>query len=116
MQITWTKCQGEVWCKLNAVRLEHAHFDNRNGVYVIWHGGQSPATVLVGRGAIRDCITRARVDAEIQAFDSLGLFVTWATVGPESQEGVEVFLAGRLQPKVKRPLPRANAIEVNLPW
>jgi hypothetical protein len=71
---------------------------------------------LVGQGAIRDCLTRTRVDAEIQAFDHLGLFVTWATVSPEHRDGVEVFLAARLVPKVKRPLPNANSVDVNLPW
>jgi hypothetical protein len=116
MQVTWTKCSGEVWCKLNAVRLEHAHFDNRVGVYVIWHGGGSAATVRVGQGDIRDCITQARADTEIQAFAALGLFVTWATVAPEHRNGVEAFLSGRLRPKVIRPLQNAIPIEVNLPW
>lgn len=116
MQVTWTKCQGEVWCKLNSVRLDHAHFDNRNGVYIIWHGGEHPATVMVGQGAIRECISRARVDPDVQAYDQFGLFVTWATVGAESRAGMEVFLVERLRPKVNRPLPNSNRIEVNLPW
>ncbi len=62
MQLNWTKCQGDVWCKLNSVNLGHEHFNNRHGVYMIWHGGSSPAVVYVGQGNIKDRIIEHRKD------------------------------------------------------
>lgn len=116
MQITWNKCQGQVWCKLDTVNLSHAHFDSMEGVYVIWHGGANAATVRVGQGVIRDRLTSHRTDPEIQAFASLGLFVTWASVQAIQRDGVEVFLANRLKPKVGQRFLSVAEISVNLPW
>ena len=50
MNLNWHKCQGEVWCNFNAVNLDHNHFNNTEGVYIIWHGGTNPKVVYVGRG------------------------------------------------------------------
>jgi hypothetical protein len=116
MQIKWIKCQGEVWCPLATVNLSHAHFENLEGVYVIWHGGSNPATVRVGQGIIRDRLMTHRNDPEVQAFSSLGLFVTWASVQQTFCDGVEMFLASRLKPKVGERFPDRTPIEVNLPW
>ena len=80
MQLQWTKCQGEIWCKLNTVNLSHAHFNDKDGVYIIWHGGPNAATVYVGQGNIRDRLTQHRNNSLIQQYDKLGLYVTWASV------------------------------------
>ena len=116
MQVSWIKCQGEVWCQLGTVNLTHSHFDNMNGVYIIWHGGTSPATVYVGQGFIKDRLAQHRSDSRIQAFLSLGLFVTWASVPQAQCDGVEAYLAQRLQPKIGEQHPAGLPIEVNLPW
>jgi hypothetical protein len=115
MQLNWSKCQGEVWCKLNFVTVEHQAFEHVDGVYVIWHGGPNPATVRVGQGTIRDQIKMNRTDSTVQSFASLGLFVTWASVPAQERNGVEAFLASRLHPKIPN-YPQAAPIEVNLPW
>jgi len=114
--VNWNKCQGEVWCKLNSVSLSHQHFDNMEGVYIIWHGGPKPATVYVGRGVIRERLTEHRKNSQIQQFEPLGLFVTWARVAPEQQDGVEAFLAQRLKPSVTESSPNVTPIDINLPW
>lgn len=116
MPLNWIRCQGDVWCKLNSVNLRHGHFDNRRGVYVIWHGGENPATVYVGQGDLRDRFRAHRSDARIQAYDNLGLYVTWADVGPGTLDGVERYLGERLGPKVGTTLPAAQPIAVQLPW
>jgi hypothetical protein len=105
-----------VWCKLNSVNLPHAHFDNMDGVYIIWHGGPKPATVRIGQGTIRARLAEHRGDPAIQKFTDLGLFVTWATVPSESRAGVENFLADRLKPIVGERFPDVVPIAVNLPW
>jgi len=116
LQLNWQKCQGEVWCKLNFVNLVHPHFENLEGVCVVWHGGATPAAVFVGKGMIREKITQYRADARIQKFAELGLFATWTSVQPQSQAGIEAFLINNLKPIVQDLLPPAEQIQVNLPW
>lgn len=113
----WIKCQGEVWCKLNLVDLAHKHFDNRGGVYVIWHGGDRPATVYVGQAAsLRKRLGEHRKDPLIQQYLHFGLYVTWTSVAPEHRNGVERYVGEQLDPKVGRNLPEAVPIPVPLPW
>lgn len=123
MNIQWNKCVGEVWCKLDAVKLDHSHFDNMEGVYVIWHGGVKAATVRVGQGIIRDRLKAHRTNPKTQEFASLGLFATWARVAPEQRNGVESYLAKVLKPIVSDRLPdegiipaSTQEIPVDLPW
>ncbi len=116
MQLNWIKCQGEVWCKLNSVNLDHAHFDNMEGVYIIWHAGENAATVRVGQGIIKDRLTEHRADPEIQKYNYLTLYVTWASVLKENRDGVEAYLANKLSPLIGERFPNTSTIEVNLPW
>ena len=114
--LDWIKCQGNVWCNLNTVNLNHPHFNNMEGVYIIWHGGTNPSTVRIGQGVIRDRLAVHRTDPDIQVLSHLDLYVTWASVPPPSMDGVEVFLANSLNPIVGFVFPSAQPIPVNLPW
>ena len=116
LQLTWGKCEGGEWCPFQTVNLNSPHFDNLEGVYIIWHGGQSPATVRVGQGVIRDRIQAHRNDPAILAYAQYGLFVTWANVAPPFRDGIERYLAETLGPKVGAAFPQAPPIQVNLPW
>ncbi len=116
MNLTWNKCEGDKWCPFLTVNLDHAHFQSLEGVYVIWHGGQTPRTVYVGRGAVADRLKAHRLEQEILQYNPLGLFVTWARVDQASRDGVERFLAERLQPKIGTHSSLAASIQVNLPW
>ena len=116
MQLNWTKCQGNVWCKLNSVNLEHEHFNNMQGVYIIWHGGTKPWPVYIGQGNIKDRIAEHRKNPEIQQYANLDLYVTWATVHENHRNGVEAYLADAWKPKVGKLHPSASPIAVNSPW
>lgn len=116
MTLSWNKCEGSKWCPFLTVNLDHPHFRNREGVYIVWHGGQSPWTVYVGQGAIADRLRNHRQEQEILQYSHLGLFVTWTQVDRPNRDGVERFLAERLRPKVGARSPNARPIEVNLPW
>ena len=114
-QLYWNKCQGDAWCSLLNVNLDHPHFDNMVGVYVIWHAGAAPATVYVGSGTIRDRLRAHRGDPRILRYRDQGLFVTWAAVSPP--EGAEKYLSDRLRPLVGERFPAAvHPTEVNTPW
>lgn len=116
MNVNWIKCQGDKWCPFLTLNLDHAHFTNLSGVYVIWHGGSNPGTVYVGRGDIAQRIRSHRSSDDILKFSHLGLFVTWAQVAPSSQEGVERYLADYLKPKVGTFHPSVLPTQVNFPW
>lgn len=116
LQLNWTRCEGNVWCKLNSVNLEHGHFNNMYGVYIIWHGGANPAVVYIGQGDIKDRISKHRKNPEIQQYAYLDLYVTWAIVLQEYRNGVEAYLADIWPPKVGDNHPKVPRIEVNSPW
>ena len=117
LHLEWVKCRGGVWCKLNTVNLSHEHFENMNGVYIIWHGGIHPKVVYVSQGNIRQRLQAHRNNQEIQQYDYLDLFVTWASVNDAQRNGVEAYLADTWTPKVgSTPYPRTMRIRVNSPW
>ena len=116
MNIHWNKCDGDIWCELYGVNLNHNHFNHMTGVYVIWHGGPSPRTVRVGQGFIRDRLKAHRQDPQIQRYQSLGLYVTWTTIRSDLLNGVEAYLAEALGPIVGEQFPNVPLIQVNLPW
>lgn len=119
LSLSWIKCSasaGNAWCDLLKVNLDHEHFDNLEGVYIIWHSGQNPATVRVGQGTIRDRLSAHRQDQAILAYRNQGLSVTWSTVAPPYRDGVERFLGENLSPKVGDRFPDAQPVEVNYPW
>ena len=116
LTVVWNKCNGDVWCNLIKLNLAHEHFDDMEGVYIIWHGGQNPATVCVGQGFIRDRLAEHRQDPEILAYEQYTLYATWARVAANQRDGVERYLAETLKPKVGSRFPDVNPIAVNLPW
>ncbi|MBI4387957.1 MAG: hypothetical protein HY582_02815 [Candidatus Omnitrophica bacterium] len=115
-KVFWNKCQGNNWCSLLNVNLEHAHFDNMEGVYIIWHGGVKPRTVRVGQGIIKDRLAKHRSDPKILGYQQDGLYVTWAQVVHYQRDGVERYLAEALKPLVGDNFPDVPPTEVNLPW
>lgn len=115
LELNWTKCERNSWCGLITLNLSHRHFDNLEGVYIIWHGGNNPKTVRVGQGEIRDRLGKHREDNEILAYNNYGLFVTWARVVKEHRDGVERYLAERLKPLIGSTFPNVTPIGVNLP-
>lgn len=116
MNVKWMKCKGDEWCPLSTVNLQDDHFDGLEGVYIIWHVGPNLVTVRIGQGVIRDRLAAHRNDLEVQANAHLNLLVTWASVEATYRDGVEAYLANRLDPKVGERFPNRRPIEVNLPW
>ena len=115
-QLNWTKCNGERWCNFENLNLDHNHFDNLEGVYMIWHGAPTPSVVRVGQGVIRDRIASHRKDSQILKYSDKNLYVTWAKVDEEKRDGIERFLAENWAPLVGDKFPEAEKIEVNSPW
>lgn len=114
--LNWVKCADNNWCNLLTVNLNSNHFDGLEGVYVIWHSGENPASVRIGQGIIRDRLAAHRQDREILEYSQYELYVTWARVSETHRDGVEKYLGETLNPEVGSRLPDAVSIEVNLPW
>lgn len=94
------------------VDLGHAHFDNMEGVYIIWQG--NGPVVRVGQGIIRDRLAAHRRDTAITTYPNL--YVTWVPVSVLYRDGVERHLANVLSPRVGDAFPNVNPIPVSLPW
>lgn len=116
LTLTWIKCEGDVWCPLLTVNLNNSNFDDMEGVYIIWHSGDKPATVRVGQGFIRDRLAQHKEDSQILAYQQYGLYVTWARLDKTNRDGVERYLGETLKPKIGSRLPDVPPIAVNLPW
>ena len=118
MNVYWIRCQNNSWCPLNTLNLNHNHFDNLRGVYIIWYWDDhdNPRTVKVGQGFIRDRLAAHRHDSKIQANPSRTLYVTWANLPPHLLDGVEGYLGTTLTPVANYAFPTAKPITVNLPW
>lgn len=111
-QLSWQKCQGNVWAPLATVDLSHAHFNNMEGVYIIW-SGKDGSIVRIGQGIVKDRLSAHRNDPAITAHHPL--YVTWASVAKNYRDGVERYLANSLRPKVGDAFPNATPIPVTLP-
>jgi hypothetical protein len=115
--VEWQKCERGGWCCLSELDLAHNHFDDMEGVYLIWYEDDNSVCLRVGQGFIRDCLVQELQDDDIQAHgQERELFVTWAKVGPTFRSGVVKCLAAALKPELECACPVAEAIEVNLPW
>jgi len=116
MYLNWIKCGKGNWCNLLDVNLEHEHFNDLGGIYIIWHGGHNAWTVRVGQGDIKDRLLNHRKDKEILEYKDYGLWVTWARVDLKYRDGIEAYLANELNPRVGERFPDRRPIEVNLSW
>jgi len=116
--VSWMPCRDgntNVWCKFKIFEVDHHSLDDVEGVYIIWSENNSfREAVRIGQGIIQDRIKAHRKNKEITAHSNL--LVTWAKVPRIYMDGVERFLADELSPVVGGRFPKADPIEVNLPW
>ena len=115
LPIYWNRCAGEVWGELYAVNLNDRHFDDLEGVYMVWLGGDKPAAICVGSGLIREQLSARRSSPELLALREQSLLVTWAKVDAVASKGIERWLLETLRPKVPNRIPDFLPVVVNLP-
>ena len=113
LNLTWIKCEGDVWCSLTKLNLNM----NTEGVYMIWHTGNPSRVVRLGQGDVADRLLAHRSDPKIMAYTKEGeLLVTWAAVPAAQRDGVERYLANQWRPQFGDAFPNAVPIAVNAPW
>ena len=113
--LEWNKCKAGTWCTLSELDLGHEHFDDMEGVYVIWYGEESPVTLRVGYGYIRNCLANERNEKDVLAYQQDEIYVTWGKVGPEFRDGVVKYVADARQPEIESSSRDVKPIEVNIP-
>jgi len=89
------------------------------GVFVAWHGGLRPRWLYVGKsGNLAHDLDTLLDNEDIMAYDKRGgVFVTWALIRPEYQDGVLRYLIGAMKPEIEGPKPakKGDPIPVLLP-
>ncbi len=76
-----------------------------SGVYVIWHSGVSPKWVYIGKSNdLARAFHQLGGNDEILGYEvNGGLFVSWAMIRNEYQQGVACYLKQALKPIVDNP-------------
>jgi len=113
--IEWEKCTRGTWCNLSELDLDHEHFDDMEGVYVIWQGVDNPLALRVGQGLIRECLARERNDKEVLAYQQDAIYVTWGKVDRKFCGGIVRYIADILQPELESSSPDVEPLKVNIP-
>ena len=96
--IEWEKCKRGTWCNLIELDLDHEHFNDMEGVYVLWQGEENPVALRVGHGIIRECLTKEQNDKELLAYPENEIYVTWAKVDQRFSSGIVRYIQDILQP------------------
>lgn len=111
LHLDWMKCQNDVWCSFKNLNLDHEHFTELKGVYIIWSNN---IVVRLGSGLIKNRINDHRENIEICKYPDLK--VTWAKVNGNQMGGVEKYLSDFYKPAIGERFPERTPIKVNLPW
>jgi len=115
--VQWEKCNRGTWCMLSELDLDHGHFNDMEGVYVIWQGEENPVALRVGQGSLRECLARERNDRALLAYrEQNELYVTWAEINQRFRDGVLRYVSDALKPELENSYPDVPPIRINLPW
>jgi len=115
--VQWEKCMRGTWCILSELDLDHEHFNDMEGVYIIWKGEENPVALRAGQGLISESLARERDSKELLAYrEQHELYVTWAEVNPRFRDGVLRYVSEALKPQFENSYPDVPPIGVNLPW
>jgi hypothetical protein len=110
VKLNWRKCVHETWCPFETAVLPDA---NASGILLIW-SGSAEHVIYIGQGGIAKNLKWARQFAPILRHPNL--FVTWATVPEDRQNGILNDLSERLHPVHRERLIPDAPLPVNLPW
>jgi len=112
MNLDWIKYPDGNWCNLLGLNLDDPHFNNMDGVYIIW--SDKGYVVRLGQGTVKDRIRDHRVNQLILKHPTL--YATWAQVPVTYRGRVERYLADALKPVIGNAFPQEPPLQVNLPW
>ncbi|MBL6932714.1 MAG: hypothetical protein ISR45_07165 [Rhodospirillales bacterium] len=87
--------------------------DGQSGIIVLWHGGLKPKWIYVDKSKnIASDLDAYMDNDEIMEYERRGgVFVSWALVRPEYQDGVLKYLLESMSPLVDHPNPPKKSVE-----
>lgn len=113
LTVNWIKSTADNWLEFQTFNIGTCL--TKCGVYKIWHAGNPGRYVYVGQGDVAARLKAHRNDKRITACATYGtLYVTWAAVQAGQLDGVERYLADRLNPLIGDAHPDCVGIPVNL--
>ena len=99
----WARTKTGYYHRLLNLDPEASGLSRTSGVYVVWHTGVKPGWVFAGRSDdLASTFHRLADDDAVMTYDMHGgIFVTWALIKKEFQDGVVRHLNDTLKPKIK---------------
>ena len=116
LEVKWERTDQCYWHELMKLDFSEPSYNRLRGIFIIWHGGSEPRVIYIGQGNIAKVLEKLRLRREIENFESLGLYVTWAKFKPEQMNGVHRFLNDKLRPMLSMSKIEEHQIYVNLPF
>lgn len=107
MDVSWVKSPKGFFYNFLNLDPEDVELSDKTGVFVIWLGGHFPEWLFIGRtGDLAVTLAEFQRDPDILKYDREGrLFVTWAEIKPEFQDGVVMYLNQVISPVIANPNP-----------
>lgn len=117
LEADWHKCEGDIWCSIYKIDIDHKNIKHFVGQYIIWSGKfENERTVLlIGYGDIRKVILKAREDIAVKAFEHLGVFITWADIPVSKKREIHNYLLKTLSPKMTTKPEKGAELEIDIP-
>ena len=99
----WARTKKGSFHRLLSLDPEANGLTKANGVYVVWHGGIKPGWIFIGRSDdLARTFHEVAEDEEVMAYDIRGgIYVAWAMIKEEFQNGVVRHLNDALSPMIK---------------
>jgi len=116
-ELQWFRCTQGVWCNLYKLDLTHKLLQGLDGVYVIWSdNGKEKKVLIIGEGEIAPELIALKKDIAMQAFQHIGVYVTWAEVPAFRKNSVANYLTHLLKPKMLGGDAQGSKTKVNSPF
>lgn len=109
----WALTAAGKFHRLLIIDTEKLGLGGASGIYVLWHGGIRPKWIYVDKSTDLSRDLDIAVDNdEIMEYDNRGgVFVSWALVRPEFQDGVLKYLLDTMEPLIDHPKPPSKNVE-----
>jgi len=101
----WATASGGGYFRLVGLDPEAMGLSGASGIFIVWHGGARPGWVYAAKSQdMEKALFELSENKDVMYFNSRGrLFVSWALIRPEYQDGVLRHLADTLDLQVENP-------------
>jgi hypothetical protein len=113
LTVAWEKTRDGNWYTFEPQNIDCV---SGSGVCIVWHEGETPATVCVGHGDLAQCLHEFYENRAVSMYRKLGpMRFTWTEMSTVLQRGVSRYLSEQLKPAFEDTATLVKSIPVNLP-